>query len=140
MSKTITKIFFILLLNGCIQNTAFLGPIITGASTGSIHQAAVTYSSNKVVTQITGKTPVENLKKFFMTSKEIDNENAALSYRLAQVTTQITEKTSTEKTSTENLKKILTISKKIDSENANNFFNSIKKMNENSSIKNLSNQ
>jgi hypothetical protein len=98
MLKTFTAIFFLLLLNGCIQNTSFLGPILTGASTGSIHQAALSYGSNKVIKEITGKTPAENLKQVLMTDKEIDNENA------------------------------------------NNFFNAIKKMNENNSIKNLANQ
>ena len=98
MLKTFTTIFFLLLLNGCIQNTAFLGPVITGASTGSIHQAALSYGSNKAIKKITGKTPAENLKQ------------------------------------------VLMINQKIDIENANNFFNTIKKMNENSSIKNLANQ
>tara|TARA_B100000795_G_C22601907_1_gene361599 strand:- start:20 stop:316 length:297 start_codon:yes stop_codon:yes gene_type:complete len=98
MLKTFTTIFFLLLLNGCIQNTAFLGPVITGASTGSIHQAALSYGSNKAIKKITGKTPAENLKQ------------------------------------------VLMINNKIDIENANNFFNTIKKMNENSSIKNLANQ
>ena len=98
MLKTFTTICFLLLLNGCIQNTAFLGPVITGASTGSIHQAALSYGSNKAIKKITGKTPAENLKQ------------------------------------------VLMINKNIDIENANNFFNTIKKMNENSSIKNLANQ
>jgi len=76
MSKTIAPIFFLLLLNGCVQNTAFLGPAIAGVGSGSVHQAVLSYGSNKAVTQITGKTTAENLKNFLMTNKEIDSENA----------------------------------------------------------------
>ena len=91
-------IFFLLLLNGCAQHTAFLGPFIAGTSSGSVHQAALSYGSNKVITQITGKTPSENIKNLLMTSNDIEIENA------------------------------------------NNFFKSIKKINENNSVKNLANQ
>jgi len=98
MFKTFTIIFYLLLLNGCAQSTSFLGPFLAGASSGSVHQAALSYGSNKAITQITGKTPAENFKTFLMTSKEIESENA------------------------------------------NNFFKTIKKINENSSVKNLANQ
>ena len=98
MLKTFIIISYLLLLNGCAQSTSFLGPIIAGASSGSVHQAALSYGSNKAITQITGKTPAENFKIFLTTSKEIESENA------------------------------------------NNFFKTIKKINENSSVKNLANQ
>jgi vancomycin permeability regulator SanA len=98
MLKTFIIISYLLLLNGCAQSTSFLGPIIAGASSGSVHQAALSYGSNKAITQITGKTPAENFKIFLTTSKEIESENA------------------------------------------NNFFKTIKKLNENSSVKNLANQ
>ena len=98
LKKLIISLSFLCFLNGCAQNVAFLGPVLTGASTGSIHQAALSYGSNQAIKKITGKTPAENLKQ------------------------------------------VLMINQKIDIENANNFFNTIKKMNENSSIKNLSNQ
>jgi vancomycin permeability regulator SanA len=98
MLKTFIIISYLLLLNGCAQSTSFLGPIIAGASSGSVHQAALSYGSNKAITQITGKTPAENFKILLTTSKEIESENA------------------------------------------NNFFKTIKKLNENSSVKNLANQ
>jgi len=98
MLKTFIIISYLLLLNGCAQSTSFLGPIIAGASSGSVHQAALSYGSNKAITQITGKTPAENFKILLTTSKEIESENA------------------------------------------NNFFKTIKKINENSSVKNLANQ
>ena len=61
MLKTFTTIFFLLLLNGCIQNTAFLGPVITGASTGSIHQAALSYGSNKAIKKMNENSSIKNL-------------------------------------------------------------------------------
>ena len=86
------------LKNFVIFSLVALGPFLAGASSGSVHQAALSYGSNKAITQITGKTPAENFKTFLMTSKEIESENA------------------------------------------NNFFKTIKKINENSSVKNLANQ
>jgi len=50
------KKFFILLslliLNSCATSgTALLGPIFTGAKTGSIYQASISYGSNKIINQ-----------------------------------------------------------------------------------------
>ena len=77
MSKIITSIFFLLLLNGCIQNTAFFGPVLTGASTGSAYQAGISYGSGKVVSTLTGKTPSENIKSFFGEDKK-KNERSGI--------------------------------------------------------------
>ena len=63
MPKIIISIFFLLLLNGCIQNTVFLGPVLTGASTGSAYQAGLSYGSGRVVSSFTGKTTAENIVK-----------------------------------------------------------------------------
>ena len=65
MLKIITSIFFLLLLNGCAQSTAFLGPVLTGASTGSAYQAGISYGSGRAVSSLTGKTTSENIKFFF---------------------------------------------------------------------------
>ena len=54
----------LLLLNGCLQNTVFLGPAVTAASTGNIYHAGLSYSSNIAITRITGKTPMDNIKKY----------------------------------------------------------------------------
>ena len=58
-----------LIFNGCAQNAAFLGPAITGASTGSIYNASLSYGSGKVIKKATGKTPVENLKSILQVNK-----------------------------------------------------------------------
>jgi hypothetical protein len=70
--KILTLILFFLFLNGCLQNTAFLGPAVTVASTGNIAQAGLSYSSNLAIKKITGKTPIENVKLILQPK---DNEN-----------------------------------------------------------------
>ena len=50
MFKKILILCFLLLLTNCTTPTsAFLGPIFTGAKTGSIYQASLSYSSNKII-------------------------------------------------------------------------------------------
>ena len=60
------KIFFVLfilnLLVGCTSPTAMLGPAYTMSSSGNTLQAGLSYGSSKLITQYTGKTPIENLK------------------------------------------------------------------------------
>ena len=57
------KIVFILmsvvLLTGCVQSTAFLGPAITVAATGNIAQGGFTYGTNAVIKKETGKDAVQ---------------------------------------------------------------------------------
>ena len=43
---------FVLLTNCSTPTTAFLGPIITGAKTGSVYQASLSYGSNKIINSI----------------------------------------------------------------------------------------
>ena len=57
------KVAFILmsvvLLTGCVQSTAFLGPAITVAATGNIAQAGFTYGTNEVFKKETGKDAIQ---------------------------------------------------------------------------------
>ena len=57
------KIAFILmsvvLLTGCAQSTAFIGPAITVAATGNIAQAGFTYGTNEVFKKETGKDTIQ---------------------------------------------------------------------------------
>ena len=61
------KIFFgiiiLCLLGGCATPTAMLGPAYTLTATGSVTQAGLSYGSNQLVTNYTGKTPLENLEE-----------------------------------------------------------------------------
>ena len=57
------KIAFILmsvvLLTGCAQSTAFLGPAITVAATGNVAQAGFAYGTNEVFKKETGKDTIQ---------------------------------------------------------------------------------
>ena len=58
------KIFLLLcfvFLSGCFQSMALLGPAITGASTGKIYQAGLSYGTNVIMLQATGKTTTEHM-------------------------------------------------------------------------------
>ena len=64
LNKIIISAFAMCFLTGCLQNTAFLGPAVTVASTGSVYQAGLSYGSSQVIKKMTGKTPTENVKSF----------------------------------------------------------------------------
>ena len=49
----------VVLLTGCAQSTAFLGPAITVAATGNIAQAGFTYGTNEVFKKETGKDTIQ---------------------------------------------------------------------------------
>ena len=75
LKKIIAGLFLLFFLNGCVQNTALLGPAYTMASTGNIYQAGLTYGSNQAVKKITGKSPTENIKSLTDSKKsKIDKE------------------------------------------------------------------
>ena len=63
----------LLLLNGCLQNTVLLGPAVTVASTGSVYHAGLSYGSTMAITNTTGKTPMDNIKKVLERDKKITN-------------------------------------------------------------------
>ena len=54
INRVFIYIIFGLVLSGCAQSTAMLGPAITLASTGNISQAGITYFTNKAVEKETG--------------------------------------------------------------------------------------
>tara|TARA_B100000963_G_C22053883_1_gene420801 strand:+ start:194 stop:469 length:276 start_codon:yes stop_codon:yes gene_type:complete len=52
MFKKFITIFALLLLNNCATSgSALLGPIFTGAKTGSIYQASISYSTGKLMNE-----------------------------------------------------------------------------------------
>ena len=59
-NKKITFILILLvLLSGCAQSSAFLGPAITVAATGNVAQAGFTYGTNEAIKRETGKDTVQ---------------------------------------------------------------------------------
>ena len=60
MKKILLLVCFVF-LSGCFQSIALLGPAITGASTGKIYQAGLSYGTNMIMLQATGKTTSEHM-------------------------------------------------------------------------------
>ena len=50
-----------ILISGCFQSTAMVGPAFTLASTGNVVQAGLSYSANKAIEDNTGMTATEHL-------------------------------------------------------------------------------
>ena len=53
MSKKIFCLLSLLILTNCsMPGTAFLGPAFTGAKTGSVYQASLSYGTGKIMDQV----------------------------------------------------------------------------------------
>ena len=61
MKKKLIIISLLLLSNCSAPGTALLGPIFTGAKTGSVYQASLSYGSNRIIDKFRTK---ENIKTF----------------------------------------------------------------------------
>ena len=62
MSKKFLILFFFLTLSGCgAPGTAFLGPSVTAARTGSLYHASASYASSQVIKKT--KESLEKIKK-----------------------------------------------------------------------------
>jgi len=72
IKKIIFGISIGILLSGCMQSTAMVGPALTIASTGNISQAGLTFITNKAVEEETGMNTVS-----FVSNKieEKNNQN-----------------------------------------------------------------
>ena len=63
IKKIIFYIATSIILSGCVQSTAMVGPAITMASTGNFSQAGITFLTNKAVEEETGLNTVEFVSK-----------------------------------------------------------------------------
>ena len=72
MKKIFLLLISYLLLTGCAQNVAFLGPAFTVIKTGSIHQAFVGETINQGIKKETGKNVSEHVMQFL--DKDIKNQ------------------------------------------------------------------
>ena len=71
INKIIFFCFVSLLLSGCFQSTAMIGPAITLASTGgNIYHAGMSYGTNKAVEKETGMTTTEYISTVIEEAKE----------------------------------------------------------------------
>ena len=70
MKKILVFIVSGLILSGCAQSTAMLGPAITLASSGNVSQAGLTFITNKAVEKETGMDTVS------FVSNKIEKQNS----------------------------------------------------------------
>ena len=70
INKILIYILTGIILSGCAQSTAMLGPAITLASSGNISQAGLTFFTNKAVKKETGMDTVAYV------SNKIDEQNS----------------------------------------------------------------
>ena len=68
--KILTYIVVGIILSGCAQSTAMIGPAITMASSGNVSQAGLTFITNKAVEKETGMDTVSYV------SKKIEQQNS----------------------------------------------------------------
>ena len=61
--KKILIVGAFVLLSGCIQSTALLGPSLTVATTGNIPQAGLQYIANETIKKETGKDALMHVKE-----------------------------------------------------------------------------
>ena len=61
MKKILLLLVSFVFLSGCFQSIALLGPAIGGVSTGKIYQAGLSYGTNVMMLQATGKTTTEHM-------------------------------------------------------------------------------
>ena len=69
-NKLLICILMGIILSGCAQSTAMLGPAITLASSGNVSQAGLTFFTNKAVEKETGMDTVA------FVSNKIDEQNS----------------------------------------------------------------
>ena len=58
VKKILSCILVGIILSGCVQSTAMIGPALTLASTGNVTQAGMTFFTNKAVKKETGMDTV----------------------------------------------------------------------------------
>ena len=75
MTKKIVYLVFLLFLTNCtVPGSALLGPIYTGAKTGSIYQASLSYSSGKIIKKIRDNESFKGTKKNTSNQSNIEKD------------------------------------------------------------------
>ena len=76
MFKNLLLFLCLILLSNCVSTTsAFLGPIFTGAKTGSIYQASLSYGTNKIMNKVIDhENEKKNLNKIINSEKSFNND------------------------------------------------------------------
>ena len=74
IEKLIFLLFSLTTLNGCIESTALLGPAISVGTSGNVYQASLSYASNTIIYNATGKTPIEHVATFLDPTDEFEGD------------------------------------------------------------------
>ena len=92
MNRKLILVILLLFLNNCATSgSALLGPIITGAKTGSIYQASISYSSGRIInelvsSEISSKKKGIDLNKILPEKNEMQNPIIISSYKVIEIT------------------------------------------------------
>ena len=92
MNRKLILVILLLFLNNCATpGSALLGPIITGAKTGSIYQASISYSSGRIInelvsSEISSKKKGIDLNKILPEKNEMQNPIIISSYKVIEIT------------------------------------------------------
>ena len=70
LKKITWGVLLFLLLNGCAQNAALLGPTYSLVSTGNVYQAGLTYGTGEAISLTTGKSTTENIQEILSIKKD----------------------------------------------------------------------
>ena len=90
MFKNLFILACVLLLSNCTTPTsAFLGPIFTGAKTGSVYQASLSYGSNRIIDKMREVKEIDNsLEKNLLTpnlSTYDGNPLVLITYKVSKI-------------------------------------------------------
>jgi len=66
----VIRTFLLIVLSGCAQNVALLGPAYTLATSGNVYHASFTYGGSELVTKTTGKSVAQNFKEALTIKKD----------------------------------------------------------------------
>ena len=72
--KNILILSILIFLGACSSPTAMLGPAYTLTSSGNFMKAGFNYGTNQLITEYTGKTPIENLSEIALEERNIKKE------------------------------------------------------------------
>ena len=92
MNRKLILVILLLFLNNCATpGSALLGPIITGAKTGSIYQASISYSSGRIInelvsSEISSKKKGTDLNKILPEKNEMQNPIIISNYKVIEIT------------------------------------------------------
>ena len=92
MNRKLILVILLLFLNNCATpGSALLGPIITGAKTGSIYQASISYSSGRIINELVSseislKKKGTDLNKILPEKNEMQNPIIISNYKVIEIT------------------------------------------------------